>query len=381
MKVLVNGLGARRGGAEVFLTNLISPLSTIDTRITYRVLIPGNRRHVYGLLPPNVHVTEVSALDLDSLLRRIWVEHVRVPRLLAKEKFDWLLQVDDSLSPIASLTKTKSMVVFHASIQFLLPSDLGDSWLRVKYWRFLKSWALRRASVPVTVSYCAKGELARGNEKIFRRLQVIYHGIDHGRFTPDASASAGKTMPEKYILSISSRNPHKNFLRLVKAFRRLIQGTQIEEDLVLIGHPVLEVEENKLRNYIYENGLEKRVHLLDAIENADVPGLLRGARLYICPSLFESFGLTPVEAMATGTPCAVSKFSALPEICGDGAHYFDPLNVESIYETMKEVLSSPTLSADLRDHGFRRSKTFSWERCAQEYYQLLTSSQTPYLTI
>ena len=72
MKILLNGLGARRGGAEVFLANLIEHLSTIDRGVTYKLLIPKDRRHVYGSLSPNVVVTEVSSPNLESFLKRMW---------------------------------------------------------------------------------------------------------------------------------------------------------------------------------------------------------------------------------------------------------------------------------------------------------------------
>lgn len=379
MKILVNAISAKRGGSLVYLKNLIPELAALDRKIEYEVIIsPNAKARGFFAGHRNIHIVNAAGSG-SSALQRLWFEQLRVPQLLRSENYSWYFQIDDSLPPFVYLTGTRTVAVFHASIQSLLPDELGDVPLKVFYWRLLKRLALKYATLPITVSNCAKGELSRGDKQIFKRLQVVYHGIDRDLFNAQfgEANNAPNNLPERYILSVSTRNPHKNYYRLVQAFVQLVQETDVPEHLVLIGSAVWKSEEKRIRQFAVDHGLRGRVHLLEPLENELLPDVYRQATAYVYPSLFDSFGLTPMEAMSCGTPCAVSQTSALPETCGDAAEYFDPLDVQDIVSALKTVICDEQRRAELVELGFKHVERFSWVDAAKRYYELLTVDNLP----
>lgn len=381
MRVLVNALSARRGGSLVYAKNLLPLLARTDESIEYEI-IAYPQSNLRSALAKMNNVRFIDLVDeTSSPLKRFWVEHIKIPLLVRKGDFSWYFQVDDSLPPLVYLTGTKTIAVFHASIQLLLPHQLGDHPLKVIYWRVLKSLARRFATLPITVSFCAKGELSGGHERVFKRLQVVYHGVDRKLFNnnvcSDDSLQLLQKLPKNYILSVSTRNPHKNYFRLVEAYIQLVKQKNIAEHLVLIGTPVWESDDERIRHLAEKHGLGNRVHLLPPVDNKLLPSVYKHATAYVYPSLFDSFGLTPIEAMACGTPCAVSKFTALVETCGGAVEYFDPLDVESISTSLSRVILNEERREELMQLGLKHVQRYSWESAAQSYYRLLVAKSLP----
>ncbi|WP_183361794.1 glycosyltransferase family 4 protein [Geomonas limicola] len=381
MKVLLNALSARRGGSRVFVTNLVPALAALDSELQILVILPESEATYFPVpLPSNVTV-----LHSENVIgvRRLFYEHLRVPLLYAQHRCDCYFQADDTLPPLIYPLARKSIAVFHETLTLLLPKLAGDSMLKLGYWRLLKSLALKWASVPVAMSYCEKGELARGNGKVFRKTRVIYHGIDVSKFhcrTSQLLADAGdeepKNLPSSFILSVSTRNPHKNYYRVVKAYALLRSQGKINEHLVLIGSPVWASEEKRIQQLIETAGISEYVHLFDKLDNKLLPAVYQRARAYVYASLYDSFGFTPLEAMACGVPCAVSRFSALPEICGSAAEYFDPFNVEDMAEAIANILNNEDRRRQLISSGLEQSSQFSWQKAAQQYHSLLTADMS-----
>ena len=112
--------------------------------------------------------------------------------------------------------------------------------------------------------------------------------------------------------------------------------------------------------------LEPHVHFTGYVPDADLPALYGGATAFVFPSLYEGFGLPPLEAMACGTPVVTSNVSSLPEVVGDAALTVDPTDVKAIAEAINGILDNPALAADLRARGLARAKQFTWERTAQQ---------------
>lgn len=167
-----------------------------------------------------------------------------------------------------------------------------------------------------------------------------------------------------YIIYVGTIEARKNISRLVEAFHLLKQENPLlEHQLVLVGgklwmhEPIFEA--------ISQLGLENSVKWLGHVPFEDLPSLLDGAELFIFPSLYEGFGLPPLEAMSCGTPVVCSHASSLPEVVGDAGLLFDPYRVKDIAETMHRVLIDSQLRYSLREKGLKRSRTFSWEKTAQ----------------
>jgi glycosyltransferase involved in cell wall biosynthesis len=168
-----------------------------------------------------------------------------------------------------------------------------------------------------------------------------------------------------YLLSIGTLEPRKNHCRLIEAFHRYrLRHPADRHHLVLIGakgwlfEPIFET--------IRRLELENSVRWLDYVPFEDLPALVNGATAFVYPSLYEGFGLPPLEAMACGTPVVASNVTSLPEVVGDAVILVDPLDVEALAGAIAQVVENTELQSRLRDAGLKRAKLFSWDKTAAQ---------------
>jgi alpha-1,3-rhamnosyl/mannosyltransferase len=167
-------------------------------------------------------------------------------------------------------------------------------------------------------------------------------------------------LPERYLLYVGSNKPHKNLPALVDAYARLgdtppllLAGTQ-DPRYPQVGRRVEQL------------GLENRVRILGAIPEEDLPALYGNALALVFPSLYEGFGLPPLEAMACGAPVACSDIPSLREAAGQAALWFDPSSPDSIASALEKILDDQELRAALRASGLRRAAELTWDLAAQK---------------
>jgi glycosyltransferase involved in cell wall biosynthesis len=239
---------------------------------------------------------------------------------------------------------------------------------------------MRRADAIIAVSENTRRDVSRLMGIPSEKIQVIYEGV-HPCFHPirDADEIARVCekyrVPEKFILYLSTIEPRKNVVGLVQAFHALLAQDATTPDLVIAGRkgwlyqPVFQ--------HVHDLGLESRVHFTDWIEEVDAPTLISAAEMFVYPSLYEGFGLPPLEAMACGTPLICSNAASLPEVVGDAALLVNPKSVNEISAAMSRVLSDAALRDEMRAKGIARAAQFTWERAAREtlavYHQVTDS--------
>jgi glycosyltransferase involved in cell wall biosynthesis len=165
-----------------------------------------------------------------------------------------------------------------------------------------------------------------------------------------------------YILSVGVLQPRKNLPRLVEAYGRIAK--EIPQHLVLVGKEGWAFE--ALRRRVAQSGVASRIHFTGYVADADLPPLYAAADLFVYPSLYEGFGLPPLEAMACGTPVVTSNTTSLPEVVGSAAVTVEPTDTAALAAAVAEVLSSTEKRAELIERGFARVRQFSWERTARE---------------
>ncbi len=223
------------------------------------------------------------------------------------------------------------------------------------------------ASQIIADSEATKNDLVKQYGVPEERITVVYPGCNlEPAETGWERVRERYHLPDRYILHLGTLHPRKNILRLLEAFQSLTRDFS-DLHLVLAGK----------KGWLYEEilskaeGLGSRVHFPGYIASEDLPLLLRRARLFILPSLYEGFGFPILEAMAAGTPVVCSNASALPEVAGGAALLFDPHDVEAMRETTRRVLEDEALRAELVERGLERAKVFSWERCARETLRVL----------
>jgi glycosyltransferase involved in cell wall biosynthesis len=169
-------------------------------------------------------------------------------------------------------------------------------------------------------------------------------------------------LPTRFILFVGGLEPKKNLPRLIAAYRLLRRDPSVSHALVIAGSPSW--DRSAVRRAIHAGGLEDSVILTGFVPPDELPLLYNMADLFVFPSLYEGFGLPPLEAMACGTPVLVSDRGALPETTGNAAMVTDPLVPDRIAAAMKSILTDPALRDGLRARGLARAREFSWSAAA-----------------
>lgn len=230
--------------------------------------------------------------------------------------------------------------------------------------------ALRqRASVIFTVSDFSKSELLRltgdhGADKII----TTHLGIS------SEWADAHKQPPVRqvpYFVSVGNVKPYKNLKRLVEAFLKI--KDRIPYDLVIIGQKEGLITGESPEFFEQVRAAGDRIHLTGFVSHSELLSLVGHAEALIMPSLYEGFGLPPLEAMAAGVPATVARAASLPEVCGEAALYFDPMQVEDIAEKMLLIAGDESLRTRLRRLGSERIQHFDWLSCSRKTAQALRS--------
>jgi glycosyltransferase involved in cell wall biosynthesis len=177
-------------------------------------------------------------------------------------------------------------------------------------------------------------------------------------------------LPARYILCLGTLEPRKNITTLLHAFARLPPTLSKESALHLVVAGARGWREQPIFQTVKNLGIEQAVCFPGFIDDEDLPALYSGALLFVFPSLYEGFGLPVLEAMGCGVPVVTSNTSAMPEVAGDGALLVDPRDVDGMAAAMATVLENTTLRECLRQKGFARAQSFSWEITARKTLEL-----------
>jgi glycosyltransferase involved in cell wall biosynthesis len=203
---------------------------------------------------------------------------------------------------------------------------------------------------------------------------VIYNAIDE-RIWQQPTADDMERVRERYqlnapfVLYTGNIKPHKNLERLIEAFNLLRQAPDLKNvQLLIIGDEISKYA--SLRRAVHRYKLHKHVRFFGFVSDQTLAALYRLADAFVFPSLYEGFGLPPLEAMASGTPVITSNVSSLPEVVGDAALMIDPYDPTAIADAMRRVLTDAALRADLRARGLERARSFSWERSIRRVRQI-----------
>lgn len=235
----------------------------------------------------------------------------------------------------------------------LQPSD------RVRYFQKNFYTQLMKCDHIITGSEFTKNEIIERTNISLEKITVIYHGVNHDVFYPRPF----ETPKQKYLLAVGSIEPRKNLKNLLNAYAKLDKNIKDEYNLTLVG--ALGWNNSEIMDLILS--LKEWVHYSGYVSDEALAHLYSQASLFIYPSLYEGFGIPPLEAMACGVPVVASKASSLPEVCGNAAYYIDPLNVDSIAEGIVTILNDENLKNELIKKGLFRAKEFSWEKSAKAH--------------
>jgi glycosyltransferase involved in cell wall biosynthesis len=236
------------------------------------------------------------------------------------------------------------------------------------YLTFAMPRYLRAADVIVTPSECSRQDAIKYYNLPEAKIKVIYEAAaPHFKPATDPTAlDAARqkyNLPQRFILHVGTIEPRKNLSRLLEAFKPLLTDWP-ELKLVLVGK----------KGWLYDSffqrlqalGLQEIVIFPGFVDEADLPAFYQLAEVFVYPSLYEGFGLGPLEAMACGTPVVSSNSSSLPEVVGDAGLLINPTDTAALSEALRRVLSDATLRAELEHRALARAQQFSWKKAADE---------------
>jgi glycosyltransferase involved in cell wall biosynthesis len=339
------------GGSETYARELVRALGRVGG-LDYRVFKPRIVEDVEGETIRSYPARRTTRGRLFAMARTA-VAPGATRRELRLQKLDaihfpltvMLPRVDD---PPAAVSLLDVQHVFFP--EFFSRAELA-------YRRLVYGWSLRRARTVIAISQHVKQTLVERLDVDAERIEVIHLGLDHALFHPN-----GTEARRPFLLYPANPWPHKNHERLFQAFTRV---RRLRPDLRLI---------------LTGTGLERLgavpagVDVRGRVAREELAELYRTASALIFPSLYEGFGQPPLEAMASGTPVAVSRAGSLPEVCADAALYFEPTSVEEIAEAIVAVLDRPD---QLIRRGLERAASFTWDATARrhdEVYRALAAA-------
>jgi len=330
-----------------------------------RLISPRSIELEYRQLKDFTIVDPIGKFAHKSGLSHLW-EQFALPRWISK---DGLLWSPCGSGPLA----VKNQVVTIHDIATLEHPEWFNPWF-AKWYSFLIPRLVRAVKKVIVVSEYTKIRLTEMTGISPEKIEVIYNGIDE-RFSPKSKeeiniAQKLLSLPsDKYILSLSSLEPRKNLHRLLEAWNIICHKLPKDIWLVLAG--------GKGKSTVFKNlsfdSLPPRVYFTGYVPDEHLPALYSGAIAFAYVSLYEGFGLPPLEAMACGAPVITSNITSIPEVVGDAAILVNPHDVKEIADSIYKLIDDVTFRERLKLTGLNRTKLFSWDKTARQTWKLLYS--------
>ncbi len=342
-------------GIGTYVSNLVRQLARLD------------RDTEYVLFARPEDAPEVEALG-----RNFRTVPLRAPNYSVREQFSLPLSLARSGATLfhaphyvlPPLTPCRAIVTIHDCIHLRFPQYLPNRLAHAYAWS--QCWAAtRRARRVLTVSEASKDDIIHFFDIPESKVTVIPNAIDERFHAPRAEEEMVRVreryqLPERFIMYAGNVKPHKNLERLIDAFVEVRKRGFDDVGLLLTGTEVSRY--TMLRRAVHRHNLHRHVRFLGYQTTDTLAVLYRLADVFVFPSLYEGFGLSPLEALACGTPVVASNVSSLPEVLGDAAVLVDPHDPAAIAEGITRVLENADLRATLYEKGLDRVGYFSWEQ-------------------
>lgn len=365
------------GGFKTYTENLINALARIDTENEYFLYTDRTPGDLFKIESPNFNLRTVSTgLPFIGVP---WREQVRLITSARKDRID-LFHSPCLTAPL--FLSCPFVVTIHDMIWAFPEKYSKATSFSVKrklmewYNRYLPYYASKRASAIVTVSYAAKKSIVE-QLKIDKDRVFVTHEAANPIFKPIKDRKlidnirSKYNLPPNFIMAIGSADPRKNIRKLVEAFSRLPSELREKYNLVVIWtHSFLA---HDLFKSIEKLGIKGDVKFLEYVPNEDLVFLYNAAALFVFPSLYEGFGLPPLEAMSCGVPVIAANNSSIPEVVDTAALLFNAENSEEISATITRALTDDSLRISLVEKGITQAASFSWDKCGFETLNIYKS--------
>lgn len=343
-----------------FLTQKMTGVQRFSEQVTTELLRMSDE---YTVIAPEVALRSDSSIDEGRILRiggrsgHLW-EQLDLPKFLASNGRPMLLNLA-STAPAFYANQFST----HHDITYVRHPESFSPKFRMLY-RVLVPRFLRSSRKIVTVSEFSRGEISD------------HYGLDPKKFLVVKNAAGDMFRPGAdhfeendrvpYFLAVSSPNLHKNFERLVEAFLKFRNASGSRSRLLIIGDQAKSFSQQASRT-----DLPGIVEYVGRVDDARLVKLYQEARAFVFPSLYEGFGIPPVEAQQCGCPVISSTAASLPEVLGDSVEYFDPYATDSIVQALARVDSDENLRRSLHERGLANAARYSWQDSAAVIHSAL----------
>lgn len=361
---------AQAAGIGQYTEELIRNLLKNDPLSQYYIFLSPKSWAGFPIYAPNLTKFQVRFPHYS------FAEQLRYPAVLQKADLD-LIHYTNFNSPVW-WRKVPSVVTIMDLTLWWFSGRTQKGWWRRLAYRWVIKKACQNAQHIIAISEATKKDIVDMLRIDPEKISVVYLAVAD-RYKPTSDSSQVAEIKRKfniskpYFLYVGQWRQHKNVARLIRAFHLLRRRYNLDYQLVLAGKVDRQCPE--VLATINQLNLQAEVILTGYVPDADLPLLYNGADAFVFPSLYEGFGLPPLEAMACGAPVVASRASCMPEILGEAAQYFDPLSVEDMAKAMVEIAKNYALRQTLRTLGFKQVKKYSFSQMAQQtlaiYRQIL----------
>jgi glycosyltransferase involved in cell wall biosynthesis len=358
----------KKHGMDMVALELIKELQTIDLENEYVVFVKPDVDNTCIPESPNFKIVELKGGAYP-----LW-EQFYLPKAAKAEGCD-ILHCTSNTGPVFS--KVPLITILHDIIYLESISILkkgGTLYQKVgnMYRRWVVPPVVRKSKRVSTVSNFEKDRI-KNFMKLGDNLVTIYNGVGrHFKKIEDKGilkqAKEKYKLPDHFLFFLGNTDPKKNTPNVLKAFADFNAESSLKYKLVMLDY-----EENALQKILNDIGhpeIRKDIHLTGYVVNTDLPTIINQCKVFLYPSLRESFGIPILEGMACGVPVITSTTSSMPEIAGDAALKVNPHNSAEIVEAINSIILNDTLTQDLCRKGIERAKLFSWKNMALNYLDL-----------
>lgn len=387
-KLAVNALimDERKAGIGNYAFQLFKAMENIPLDFQVDVHIQGHMKKYFKDRP---NLRFIPHRDFKSSRDRILYEQLIMPRIYNREGYG-VVHFVDYLSPFLPI-KAKRLFTFHDLAYFKLPQffTLGSRLIK----QFFTGWGVRRASGIICVSQNTRKDLLEKYPFLDKDIVNVIHlagessldvedkqnteNKDEQTVNYDQNILKKYGIYSRFILAVGTLEPRKNYEVLVEAYRELINRSDIPHKLVICGKKGWKYD--GILDKLNHPDLKERVIITGYVPHGLLPVFYRQADLFVYPSLYEGFGLPPLEALSHGVPVITSNAASLPEVVGDAALTFEPDDVRKLTGLMLRVLKDDKLRSFLKEKGPERAKKFSWkitaEKTVEVYRHLLKEGE------
>jgi glycosyltransferase involved in cell wall biosynthesis len=357
MRIAIDARKLHDFGIGTYIRNLVHELASLDRGLEYVLFARPDDLDAVAAMGANVRGVPESAAGYS--LR----EQVRLPMAARRIHADLYHAPHYVLPPFVP---GRSVVTIHDCIHLRFPQYLPSrgAWL---YAYTMIRLATRKAARVLTVSEASKRDILHYTGVRPEKVVVVPNGLDPRFAAPPDQETLERVrlrfdLTRPFVLYVGNIKPHKNLPRLIEAFALARAGAPDDLQLVVIGDEISKYP--GLRQSVHRHRLDKHVRFFGFQPAATLVAFYRLARAFVFPSLYEGFGLPPLEAMANQTPVVTSNLSSMPEVTGDAALLVDPYDPESIADGIRRLATDDTLRQHLIDRGRRRAAAFSWRQAA-----------------